>query len=81
MKLTKSQLRKIIKEELGRMMSEDDVGAPIYSGQRGQRGQSAAAQETENRLVQVLLDYQEIFGDAYTAKSLREMADDIEAGR
>ena len=32
MKLTKRQLKQIIKEEIT-SLSEDDVGAPIYSGQ------------------------------------------------
>ncbi len=32
MKLTKSQLKQIIKEEITDL-SEDDVGTPIYSGQ------------------------------------------------
>jgi hypothetical protein len=32
MKLTKSQLKQIIKEEITNL-SEDDVGSPIYSGQ------------------------------------------------
>jgi len=30
MKITKSKLKQIIKEELERALSEDDVGAPIY---------------------------------------------------
>ncbi len=58
MKITKNQLRRIIKEELE---------------EGGFAGHSAS-----DALVNAVLDIQEMRGDAYVVKVLREMADDIE---
>ena len=35
MKITKRQLKKLIKEELSHSLNEDDVGKPIFSQYRG----------------------------------------------
>ena len=43
MKITKSKLKQIIKEELERALSEDDVGAPIYPQDPLAMAQAAAA--------------------------------------
>ena len=81
MKITKAQLKQIIKEELEEGIMDNFSG--MFGSEESAKpiGRSAAAQQAENKLVNALLDYQEIFGDAHTAKSLRQMADDIEAGK
>ena len=58
MKITKSQLKQIIKEEL------EEGGIAGHS--------------VSDALVNAVLDMQEMRGDAYAVKVLREMADDIE---
>ena len=64
MKITKTQLKNLIKEEL-----EENY---MY--------RSAAESESEDNLVNAVLDLQELRGDAYAVRVLRTMADDIEAG-
>ena len=65
MKITKSQLKNLIKEEL-----EENY---MY--------RSAAESESEDNLVNAVLDLQELRGDAYVVKVLKEMIMSIEAGR
>ena len=67
MKITKSQLKQIIMEEL-----EEGGLAGHY------KRRTPAEQESEDNLVNAILDLQELRGDAYVVKMLREMADDIE---
>jgi hypothetical protein len=65
MKITKAQLKQIIKEELK---------------EGGFAGHYDKTQDSQNstELVNAVLSMQEIRGDEYTVKVLREMADDIE---
>ncbi len=65
MKITKTQLKNLIKEEL-----EENY---MY--------RSAAESESEDNLVNAVLDLQELRGDAYVVKVLKEMIMSIEAGR
>ena len=65
MKITRSQLKQIIKEEL-----EEGGLAGHYDKDR-----DIAVSDS---LVNAVLDMQEMRGDAYVVKMLREMADDIE---
>ncbi len=65
MKITKTQLRNLIKEEL-----EENY---MY--------RSAAESESEDNLVNAVLDLQELRGDAYVVKVLKEMIISIEEGR
>ena len=62
MKITKGQLKRLIKEEL----------------QESTMGRSTAQQDAEIKLANAVLDLQELRGEAYVANMLREMADDIE---
>jgi len=68
MKITRSQLKQIIKEELEATVEE--AANPMR--------RTPAEQESEDNLVNAMLDLQELRGDAYVVKVLREMADDIE---
>ena len=65
MKITRSQLKQIIREEL-----EEGGLAGHYDKDRDIAVSDA--------LVNAVLDMQEVRGDAYAVKVLREMADDIE---
>tara|TARA_Y100001938_G_scaffold106468_1_gene145296 strand:+ start:145 stop:342 length:198 start_codon:yes stop_codon:yes gene_type:complete len=65
MKITKTQLKQLIKEEL-----EENI-----------MGRSAAEVESENKLVNAVLDLQELRGGAYVVNVLKEMIMSIEAGR
>lgn len=65
MKITKSQLKNLIKEEL-----EENY---MY--------RSAAETESENNLVNAVLDLEELRGAAYVVNLLKEMIISIEAGR
>ena len=65
MKITRSQLKQIIREEL-----EEGGLAGHYDKDR-----DIAVSDS---LVNAVLDMQEMRGDAYVVKMLREMADDIE---
>ena len=67
MKITKAQLKQMIKEEL-----EEGGLAGHY------KRRTPAEQESEDNLANAILDLQELRGDAYVVKMLREMADDIE---
>ena len=67
MKITKAQLKKLIKEELkeGGLAGHYDKDRDIA---------------VSDALVNAVLDMQEMRGDAYAVKTLREMADSIERG-
>ena len=65
MKITKAQLKNLIKEEL-----EENY---MY--------RSAAETESENNLVNAVLDLEELRGPAYVVNVLKEMIISIEAGR
>ena len=67
MKITKEQLKKLIKEELkeGGLAGHYDKDRDIA---------------VSDALVNAVLDMQEMRGDAYAVKTLREMADSIERG-
>ena len=65
MKITKTQLKQIIMEEL-----EEGGLAGHYDKDRDTAASDA--------LVNAVLNMQEMRGDAYAVKVLREMADDIE---
>jgi len=65
MKITKTQLKNLIKEEL----------------EENYMHRSAAESESEDNLVNAVLDLQELRGDAYVVKVLKEMIMSIEAGR
>tara|TARA_Y100000004_G_scaffold35744_1_gene38299 strand:+ start:319 stop:516 length:198 start_codon:yes stop_codon:yes gene_type:complete len=65
MKITKTQLKNLIKEEL-----EENY---MY--------RSAAETESENNLVNAVLDLEELRGPAYVVNVLKEMIISIEAGR
>jgi len=65
MKITKTQLKNLIKEEL-----EENY---MY--------RSAAETESENNLVNAVLDLEELRGAAYVVNLLKEMIISIEAGR
>ena len=71
MKITRSQLKQIIKEEL-----EEGGFAGHYDKDRDYDWKVDA--EIGDKLVNAVLDLQELRGDAYAVKVLREMADDIE---
>jgi predicted ArsR family transcriptional regulator len=71
MKITKSQLKQIIREEL-----EEGGPAGHYDKDRDYDWKVDA--EIGDKLVNAILDLQELRGDAYVVKMLREMADDIE---
>ena len=71
MKITRSQLKQIIKEEL-----EEGGLAGHYDKDRDYDWKADA--EIGDKLVNAVLDLQELRGDAYAVKVLREMADDIE---
>ena len=71
MKITRSQLKQIIKEEL-----EEGGFAGHYDKDRDYDWKVDA--EIGDKLVNAVLDMQEMRGDAYAVKVLREMANDIE---
>ena len=71
MKITRSQLKQIIREEL-----EEGGLAGHYDKDRDYDWKVDA--EIEDKLVNAVLDLQEMHGDAYVVKMLREMANDIE---
>jgi len=71
MKITKSQLKQIIREEL------EEGKFPYPDGTTRDYDWKVDA-EIEDKLVNAVLDLQEMHGDAYVAKMLREMANDIE---
>ena len=71
MKITKTQLKQIIMEEL-----EEGGLAGHYDKDRDYDWKVDA--EIGDKLVNAGLDMQEMRGDAYAVKVLREMADDIE---
>ena len=71
MKITRSQLKQIIREEL-----EEGGLAGHYKKDRDYDWKVDA--EIGDKLVNAVLDLQELRGDAYAVKVLREMADDIE---
>ena len=73
MKITKSQLKQIIKEEL----KEGEF--PYPDGTTRDYDWKVDA-EIGDALVNAVLDLQELRGDAYAVRVLRTMADDIEAG-
>ena len=75
MKITKSQLKQIIKEEFDATMKEGRF--PFPDGTTRDYDWKVDA-EIEDKLVNAVLDLQEMHGDAYVAKTLREMANDIE---
>ena len=71
MKITRSQLKQIIREELkeGKFPSQDGTTRD-YDWK--------VDAEIGDKLVNAVLDLQELHGDAYVVKMLREMANDIE---
>ena len=71
MKITKSQLKQIIREEL------EEGKFPYPDGTTRDYDWKVDA-EIGDKLVNAILDMQEMRGDAYVVKMLREMADDIE---
>jgi hypothetical protein len=71
MKITRSQLKQIIREEL-----EEGGLAGHYDKDRDYDWKVDA--EIGDKLVNAVLDLQELRGDAYAVKVLREMANDIE---
>ena len=71
MKITRSQLKQIIREEL-----EEGGLAGHYNKDRDYDWKMDA--EIGDKLVNAVLDLQELRGDAYVVKMLREMANDIE---
>ena len=71
MKITRSQLKQIIREEL-----EEGGLAGHYDKDRDYDWKMDA--EIGDKLVNAVLDLQELRGDAYVVKMLREMANDIE---
>ena len=71
MKITRSQLKQIIREEL-----EEGGLAGHYDKDRDYDWKVDA--EIGDKLVNAVLDLQEMHGDAYVVKMLREMANDIE---
>tara|TARA_Y100001963_G_scaffold101571_1_gene139727 strand:+ start:74 stop:322 length:249 start_codon:yes stop_codon:yes gene_type:complete len=71
MKITRSQLKQIIREEL-----EEGGLAGHYDKDRDYDWKVDA--EIGDKLVNAVLDLQELRGDAYVVKMLREMANDIE---
>ena len=73
MKITKEQIKQIIKEEL------EEGKFPFLDGTTRDYDWKVDA-EIGDKLVNAVLDLQELRGDAYVVKMLREMADDIEAG-
>jgi len=66
MKITKTQLKRLIKEEL----KEGGYAGHYIRGDA----------DVSNDLANAVLDMQERRGDAYAVKTLREMADSIERG-
>jgi len=73
MKITKSQLKQIIREEL------EEGKFPYPDGTTRDYDWKVDA-EIGDALVNAVLDLQELRGDAYAVRVLRTMADDIEAG-
>ena len=71
MKITRSQLKQTIREEL-----EEGGLAGHYDKDRDYDWKVDA--EIGDKLVNAVLDLQELRGDAYVVKMLREMANDIE---
>ena len=73
MKITKTLLKQIIKEEL------EEGKFPFLDGTTRDYDWKVDA-EIGDKLVNAVLDLQELRGDAYAVRVLRTMADDIEAG-
>ncbi len=73
MKITKEQIKQIIKEEL------EEGEFPYPDGTTRDYDWKVDA-EIGDALVNAVLDLQELRGDAYAVRVLRTMADDIEAG-
>ena len=71
MKITRSQLKQIIREEL------KEGKFPFPDGTTRDYDWKVDA-EIGDKLVNAVLDLQELRGDAYVVKMLREMANDIE---
>ena len=71
MKITKAKLKQIIKEEL------EEGEFPYPDGTTRDYDWKVDA-EIGDKLVNAVLDLQEMHGDAYVVKMLREMANDIE---
>ena len=68
MKITKAQLKQMIKEELEATVKEGETRDYDWK----------VDAEIGDKLVNAVLDLQELRGDAYAVKVLREMANDIE---
>ena len=68
MKITKAQLKQMIKEEFEATVKEGETRDYDWK----------VDAEIGDKLVNAVLDLQELRGDAYVVKMLREMADDIE---
>jgi len=77
MKITKTQLKQMIKEELEATVKEGEF--PFPDGTTRDYDWKVDA-EIGDALVNAVLDLQELRGDAYAVRVLRTMADDIEAG-
>ena len=73
MKITKEQIKQIIKEEL------EEGEFPYPDGTTSDYDWKVDA-EIGDALVNAVIDLQELRGDAYVIRLLRTMADDIEAG-
>ena len=71
MKITKAQLKQMIKEEM-----KEGGFAGHYDKDRDYDWKVDA--EISDKLVNAVLDMQEMHGDAYVIRLLREMANDIE---
>ena len=68
MKITKAQLKQMIKEELEATVKEGETRDYDWK----------VDAEISDALVNAILDMQEMHGDAYVLRLLREMANDIE---
>jgi len=75
MKITKAQLKQLIKEELEATVKEGEF--PYPDGTTRDYDWKVDA-EISDKLVNAVLDMQEMHGDAYVIRLLREMANDIE---
>tara|TARA_Y100001963_G_scaffold99881_1_gene137484 strand:+ start:222 stop:467 length:246 start_codon:yes stop_codon:yes gene_type:complete len=81
MKITKTQLRNLIKEELEEGIMDNLSGMFGSEESAKPMGRSAAEVESENNLVNAVLDLQELHGAAHVVNVLKEMIISIEAGR
>ena len=75
MKITKNQLKQIIKEEFDATMKEGRF--PFPDGTTRDYDWKVDT-EIEDAFVNAVLDMQEMHGGAYVIRLLREMANDIE---